>query len=207
VEASQSMIRVVGLSATLPNYKDVGAFLRVAPSGLFHFGPEFRRVAPVPLAMEFLGVSVTNMAARTNLMNEICYNKVVDALKRGKQVMVFVHSRKETGKTGRVLAEMAAKHGEEALFLGDDHPQYGMALKEVRKSRNRELAELFDSGMGLHHAGMLRGDRSLTERLFSDGIIKVLCCTATLAWGVNLPAHTVVIKGTQSAPPEKNSGG
>ena len=43
VEASQAMIRIVGLSATLPNYADVGAFLRVAPSGLFHFGPEFRR--------------------------------------------------------------------------------------------------------------------------------------------------------------------
>jgi hypothetical protein len=25
----------------------------------------------------------------------------------------------------------------------------------------------------MHHAGMLRGDRNLTERLFSDGFIKV----------------------------------
>jgi len=41
---------------------------------------------------------------------------------------------------------------------------------------------------------MLRQDRSLVENLFSNGHIKVLVCTATLAWGVNLPAHAVVIK-------------
>jgi pre-mRNA-splicing helicase BRR2 len=31
----------------------------------------------------------------------------------------------------------------------------------------------------------------------------VLVSTATLAWGVNLPAHTVIIKGTQIYSPEK----
>ncbi len=38
VESSQSMIRIVGLSATLPNFADVAVFLRVNPdSGLFFF--------------------------------------------------------------------------------------------------------------------------------------------------------------------------
>lgn len=45
--------------------------------------------------------------------------------------------------------------------------------KEVVKSRNKDLVRLFEDGVGVHHAGMLRVDRSLTERLFSDGLLKV----------------------------------
>ena len=52
-------------------------------------------------------------------------------------------------------------------------------------------------GFGIHHAGMSRVDRTLVEELFADGHVQVLVSTATLAWGVNLPAHTVLIKGTQ----------
>ncbi|THG01808.1 hypothetical protein TEA_006154 [Camellia sinensis var. sinensis] len=74
--------------------------------------------------------------------------------------------------------------------------------RDVLKSRNKQLVQLFEHGIGIHHAGMLRADRGLTERLFSDGLLKVLVCTATLAWGVNLPAHTVVIKGTQLYDPK-----
>ncbi|KAJ0973942.1 hypothetical protein J5N97_015907 [Dioscorea zingiberensis] len=123
--------------------------------------------------------------------------QVLDSLKQGHQAMVFVHSRKDTGKTARMLIEIAQKSGELMLFTNEEHPQFGLIKKEVGKSRNREVVELFGYGFGIHHAGMLRADRGLTERLFSDGLLKVLVCTATLAWGVNLPAHTVVIKGTQ----------
>lgn len=69
------------------------------------------------------------------------------------------------------------------------------------------MAELFDLGFGMHHAGMLRPDRSLTERLFSEGLLRVLVCTATLAWGINLPAHTVIIKGTQVRGQVADGGG
>lgn len=40
-------------------------------------------------------------------------------------------------------------------------------------------------------------DRDLVESLFAGKHIQVLVSTSTLAWGVNLPAHTVIIKGTQ----------
>lgn len=75
------MIRIVGLSATLPNYQDVATFLGVNPStGLYHFDASYR---PVPLAMQFVGVTVQNMSARNSLMNEICYNKVGTGSKQG----------------------------------------------------------------------------------------------------------------------------
>ena len=50
-------------------------------------------------------------------------------------------------------------------------------------------------GVGIHHAGMTRDDRSLVEDLFREEHIKILISTATLAYGVNLPAHAVIVKG------------
>ncbi|KAL0792290.1 hypothetical protein Bca101_063667 [Brassica carinata] len=170
VESTQTMIRIVGLSATLPSYLQVAQFLRVNPdTGLFYFDSSYR---PVPLAQQYIGITEHNFAAKNALLNEICYKKVADSIRQGHQAMIFVHSRKDTSKTAE-------------------------KLKDVMKSRNKDLVKFFEAGFGIHHAGMLRSDRTLTERLFSEGLLKVLVCTATLAWGVNLPAHTVVIKGTQ----------
>ncbi|XP_013098280.2 activating signal cointegrator 1 complex subunit 3 [Stomoxys calcitrans] len=195
VESSQSMIRIVGLSATLPNYIDVSNFLRVNPmKGLFYFDGRFR---PVPLDTCFIGVKSIKPLQQLADMDQICYQKCVEQVQQGHQVMVFVHARNATVRTATTLRELAQQNHTNALFLPDTNSSnYGLALRAIQKSRNKQLVELFSAGFAMHHAGMLRTDRQLVEKYFAEGYIKVLVCTATLAWGVNLPAHAVVIKGT-----------
>ncbi|PWY94000.1 DEAD/DEAH box helicase [Aspergillus sclerotioniger CBS 115572] len=202
VESTQSLIRIVGLSATLPNYIDVADFLKVNKmAGLFFFDQSFR---PVPLEQHFIGVKGKpgTKQSRENI-DVVSFEKVRDMLERGHQVMVFVHSRKDTVLTARMLRQMATEDGCENLFSCQEHEGFSNGLSDVKRSRARELRELYASGLGTHHAGMSRSDRNLMERLFSEGLLKVLCCTATLAWGVNLPAAAVVIKGTQLYNPQE----
>ena len=74
IETTKEHIRLVGLSATLPNYEDVVVFLRVRSEGLFHFDNSYR---PCPLAQQYIGITVRKPLQRFQLMNEICYEKVM----------------------------------------------------------------------------------------------------------------------------------
>ena len=76
-------------------------------------------------------------------MNDICYDVVTDSLRRGYQVMVFVHSRKGTGETATALTERAQENGElERLFVtegkegrnGEAHKRYTDRIKKMSKS-------------------------------------------------------------------------
>ena len=110
------MVRIVALSATLPNYQDVAAFLRVKPeSGLFYFDNSFR---PVPLEQIYVGVSEKKAIKRLMLMNEICYEKVIERAGR-HQILVFVHSRKETARTAKIIRDMALAKDHLHKFIGE----------------------------------------------------------------------------------------
>lgn len=151
VESSQSMIRIVGLSATLPNYADVATFLGVNKYvGLFYFDSSFR---PVPLEQHFVGIKgKAGSHIMQKKMSDACYDKVSDLVREGAQVMVFVHSRKDTVRTAMMLRDEALNENALGIFESQN-PQHGLAVKEVQKSRNKELKELFASGFGIHHAG------------------------------------------------------
>lgn len=201
IETTAEPVRLVGLSATLPNYTDVATFLRVKPErGLFFFDHSYR---PVPLQMQYIGITERNAFKRFQLQNEICYEKALVQRRNGNQMLIFVHSRAETGKTAKALRDLALEHDELSNFVREGGATQEILREEVDAVKNADLKDVLTYGMAIHHAGMARTDRELVEDLFADGHIAVLCTTATLAWGVNLPAHAVIIKGTQIYDPSK----
>ncbi|CAZ85684.1 unnamed protein product [Tuber melanosporum] len=200
MQTTQEPVRLIGLSATLPNYRDVANFLRVdMKTGLFHFDATFR---PCPLRQEFIGVTDKKAIKQLQAMNDICYTKVIEQA-ANNQMLIFVHSRKETAKTAKYIRDKALELETIQRILKSDAGTREILQHEADQVADPNLKDLLPYGFAIHHAGMSRTDRSTVEDLFSDKAIQVLVCTATLAWGVNLPAHTVIIKGTQVYSPEK----
>lgn len=200
IETTQEMVRIVGLSATLPNFEDVATFMRVDPEkGLFYFDNSYR---PVPLQQQYIGITERKAIKRFQLMNEICYEKVLEQAGKN-QVLIFVHSRAETAKAARALRDLAVENDTVDRFIKPDSATREILRVEAEKAKNDDLKDLLPYGFAIHHAGMARVDRNCVEDLFADRHVQVLVSTATLAWGVNLPAHTVILRGTQMYSPDK----
>ena len=67
--------------------------------------------------------------------------QVTEALEAGHQAMVFVHSRKDAGKTGRTLVMKAQQAGQSHLFDCSQEEQYPYVQRDVRKSRNKSAPD------------------------------------------------------------------
>lgn len=108
--------------------------------------------------------------------------------------LVFVSSRRQTRLTALDLIAYLAAEDDPKQWLHMLEDEMDNILVNI-KDLNLKLTLAF--GIGLHHAGLQDRDRRTVEELFVNNKIQVLITTATLAWGVNFPAHLVVIKGTE----------
>jgi superfamily II RNA helicase len=55
-------------------------------------------------------------------------------------------------------------------------------------------SDALEAGVAPHHAGLVPAFRQAVERCFSQGLLKVVFATETLALGINMPARTVVVE-------------
>ncbi|KAL1801518.1 hypothetical protein ACET3X_001860 [Alternaria dauci] len=185
-------VRFVALSATVPNFNDIAAWLGKnssepdTPAANEKFGEEFR---PVKLQKFVRGYNF-------NSSNEFAFEKVLDAripeiiatYSRRKPMMIFCATRSSTVNTAKLIAKWwESTPGRNRMW---EHPS------KLPPLSNQELRDTVASGVAFHHAGLDPDDRLQVESGFIAGEINVICCTSTLAVGVNLPCHLVVIKNT-----------
>ncbi len=117
----------------------------------------------------------------------------VDAVRREKQALVFVNSRRSAEKEAVEISRRIRK-----MFDSSELSR----LKELASSIedtpvNERLKLALGGGAAFHHAGLGYEERRLIEDAFRKGLLKVIVATPTLAAGVNVPAFRVIIRDTK----------
>lgn len=146
--------------------------------GLFYFDATYR---PCSLQQQFVGVTEKKAIKHYQVMNEVCYEKVLDQAGKN-QTLVFIHLQKETAK---FIHNRAIEKETITQFVRPDSATHEILNEEANNIKDGNLKDLLPFGFAIHHAGMTKEDCGLVEELFTDGFVQVLVCTAMITWGVN----------------------
>ncbi|KAL8888722.1 MAG: hypothetical protein Q9215_003906 [Flavoplaca cf. flavocitrina] len=186
-----SNVRFLALSATVPNSDDIATWLGLNPTTQHvpacreRFGEEFR---PVKLQKHVYGLS---FGGNDWGFDKVCDPKLPEIIAKHSQkkpIMVFCITRKATVSTAKLLANWwTIKSARERQWAG---PTFKLVAQDP------DLKETLSAAVAFHHAGLDPSDRHVVEKGFLEGQVNVICCTSTLAVGVNLPCHMVIIKNT-----------
>jgi activating signal cointegrator complex subunit 3 len=183
-------IRFIGLSTALANPRDLADWLGVGEIGVYNFLPSVR---PIPMTIHIQGFPGKHYCPRMATMNKPAYAAIME-YSPIKPVLVFVSSRRQTRLTALDLISHC---------VSDEYPKKFLHMPEdeiadmAQTLSDNALRDTIVFGIGIHHAGLDTHDRVVIEELFVTGKIQILVCTSTLAWGVNFPAHLVIVKGTE----------
>lgn len=178
-------VRVVGISATIPNIQDISRWLKQSNTQeeavALKFDDSYRQVQ---LEKHVLGY---NFNSKNDFQRDAQYNqKIVDLIvkySKGRPVLIFCPTRASTMSTAKCISET--------------YRCPNRVRCETSNVMDGSLRTVMNAGVAFHHAGLMNSDRSYVETSFLNGDITILCATSTLAVGVNLPAYLVIIKGTK----------
>src|SRR4030042_2606486 len=127
-------------------------------------------------------------------IEQITANPVIDlaldTTKKNKQALIFVNTKRSAEKCAEDIAKKIKTKDPKYEQLST---QLLKALSKPTKQCER-LANVAKKGIVFHHAGLVQKQRSLIEDEFRKGTIKIICCTPTLAAGVDLPAFRTIIR-------------
>uniref|UniRef100_A0A0K0E0R5 Helicase C-terminal domain-containing protein n=1 Tax=Strongyloides stercoralis TaxID=6248 RepID=A0A0K0E0R5_STRER len=183
-------IRIIGLSTALANAGDVAEWLGVNEYGLFNFRSSVRLV---PITIHIAGFPGIHYCPRMALMNKPAFN-AIKTYSPKKPVLIFVASRRQTRITAQAFIPLLSLESDPTQWVNMTTEEMEILLATVK---DEYLRLTLPFGIGMHHAGLNKNERVMVEKLFVEKKIQILVTTATLAWGINCPAHLVIVKGTE----------
>ncbi|KAM9459939.1 putative ATP-dependent DNA helicase HFM1 isoform 2-T5 [Salvelinus alpinus] len=182
-------MRFVAVSATIPNTKDIADWLcdDRDPATCLEMDESHR---PVKLRKVVLGFPCSSNQTEFKFDLSLNYKmaNIIQTYSDQKPTLVFCSTRKGVQQSATVLAKDAR------FIMSIEHKQ--RLVNYANSLLDSKLRDLVLFGVGFHHAGVDVSDRKRIEEAFNMGDLPVLFTTSTLAMGVNLPAHLVVIKST-----------
>ncbi|XP_062607353.1 probable ATP-dependent DNA helicase HFM1 [Saccostrea cucullata] len=184
-------LRFVAVSATIPNIKDIAEWLGdKMPAVHFNMDDSFR---PVRLRKVVLGFPFDeNKGSDFQFDMSLNYRlpRIINTYSENKPTLVFCSTRKSTQQAAEILLKDNGSTYVRTYFQKEALQTCANSLKD------NKLRDLVARGVGYHHAGLDVHDRKAIEEIFLEGQLMVLVATSTLAMGVNLPAHLVILKST-----------
>ena len=221
IQAPRS-IKLVGLSATIGNYREIAEWMAENRGGM---ETVFHNVRPVELKMwlsihnRFLtlfkedggidqrtwskGAEEEEASYRVGRFSRLPSNdllKVIEELRRLDILpsIYFIFSRRGC----REALQRCSYHELDLTTAAEKEAIDRVAAERLLGLKDKDEESLFrrmvDSrllrrGLAEHHAGLLPYHKEMVEELFQRGLIKVVFATETLSLGINMPARGVVV--------------
>jgi len=185
-------LQIIGMSATLPNVDMLARWMNAAL-----YETTFR---PVPLELlvqcdnrvfstdlKEIGESAQHFGAKDyDGAASLCW----DAVQENQSVLCFCPTKMRCEKGAVQIAELFG-----SVNIGQPFDELIQQLEDSPAGLCPILAETIPHKVAYHHAGLTMEERRILEQAFREGVVRVLCCTSTLAAGVNLPCRRVIIRG------------
>jgi len=142
---------------------------------------------PVPLVCKIVDAGDKNRSLKKLVMTTV---------QGDGQAIVFNRTRREAEAQAIRLGEDVGRQ-----FTSGEKDRLDLELKSLENANINlpsDMRALLHDGTAYHHAGLDYQTRRLVERLFNQGLVRVISATSTLAAGMDLPARTVILSNTLS---------
>ena len=122
--------------------------------------------------------------------------EIVDYLDNNDKcpAVIFVFSIKRITEYAKMLSlkNLVPRNQKNEIIKFYKEVVNSMPKEDQEIPQVKELEEILQSGIGMHHAGLLPILKETIEILYSRGLIKILFATTSFSIGLNMPTRTVV---------------